>query len=269
MLRAVLQLAALVSCFPMLARAGYCDHPDWDTVFADEFSGDTLNASTWTMLGNTVPNDSSCRSAMCLFENVRVEGGALVLTALRQQRGWANFTTGAVNSKDKVFFQATRAKPFRLCVSGRLPGGGGTGAGLWPAFWMMPNDKSCWPDHGEQDIMEMINGDGVSHATYHVSEVGAPPCSYKDTSEGGSAPIKNFDTEYHEYAIERTLDTLAFVYDGVTVYNSSGGPRRVLDVPWYVILNFAIGGPWPKPVNDSTVFPAETRVDYVRASIPK
>ena len=148
MLRAV-KLAALAACLPALARAaGFCDQPGWDTIFADEFTGDALNASTWSMLGNTVPHDSSCRDAMCLFENVRVEGGALVLTALRQRRGWANYTTGAVNSKGKVFFQATRAKPFRLCVSGRLPGAGGTGAGLWPAFWMMPNDDSCWPDHG-------------------------------------------------------------------------------------------------------------------------
>ena len=117
--------------------------------------------------------------------------------------------------------------------------------------------------------MEMINGDGIVHGTYHVSEAGDPACKYKDTSEGGSGPIPNFDTEFHEYAIERTLDTLAFVYDGVTIYNSTGGPRRVLDVPWYVILNFAVGGPWPKPVNASTVFPAETRVDYVRVSTPK
>ena len=160
MQRAALRLAALAACLPPLARAGYCDHPDWAPIFADEFEGDALNASTWSMLGNTGPNDSSCRSAMCLFENVRVEGGALVLTALRQQRGWANFTTGAVNSKGKVAFQATRAKPFRLCVSGRLPGGGGTGAGLWPAVWMMPNDDSCWPDHGGECGGQRARGGG-------------------------------------------------------------------------------------------------------------
>ena len=38
------------------------------------------------------------------------------------------------------------------------------------------------------------------------------------------------------------------------------GPRR------YVILNFAIGGPWPAPPDASTVFPVETLVDYVRVS---
>ncbi len=176
----------------------------------------------------------------------------------------------------------------------------------------MPNDNSCWPDHGEQDIFEMvcnvtqanvhrcalpslcdcakvhpcryyiplpthptlpptnpqINGDGVAHATYHVSNISDPSCKKHDTSEGGSRYIPGFNTGFHEYAIERHTDSLAFVYDGVVVYNSTGGPRRVLDVPWYLILNFAIGGPWPKPVNSSTIFPSVTAVDYVRVALP-
>ena len=115
----------------------------------------------------------------------------------------------------------------------------------------------------------MINGDGVAHATYHVANSSYPSCKFHDTSEGGSRPIAGWDTAFHEYAIERTVDSLAFVYDGAVVYNSTQGRLRVLDVPWYAILNFAVGGPWPKPVDGSTVFPAETKVDYVRVSIPK
>lgn len=41
------------------------------------------------------------------------------------------------------------------------------GQGLWPAHWMMPNDASCDPDEGEMDILEMIDGDGIAHGTYH------------------------------------------------------------------------------------------------------
>ena len=51
----------------------------------------------------------------------------------------------------------------------------------------------------------------------------------------------------------------------LTLDNASG-KLPVHNVPWYVILNFAVGGPWPHPPNASTVFPVETLVDYVRVS---
>ena len=146
----------LASSLP-LAFGGFCDAPGWSLSFADEFSGSSLNESNWSILNGTSENDSSCRDAMCLTDNVALENGALLLTARKENSGWAKYTTGAVNSKDKRFFQATHAQPFRLCVSGKVPGGNGVGAGLWPALWMMPNDKSCWPDHGEQDIFEMVS----------------------------------------------------------------------------------------------------------------
>ena len=43
----------------------------------------------------------------------------------------------------------------------------GAAQGIWPAHWMMPDVEACWPDLGEMDILEMINGDGRVHATYH------------------------------------------------------------------------------------------------------
>ena len=73
---------------------------------------------------------------MCLTSNVAVSGGKLILTARREQSGWAKFTTGAVNSRDKRFFAATQDKPIRMCIAGSLPGSVATGKGLWPAFWL-------------------------------------------------------------------------------------------------------------------------------------
>jgi hypothetical protein len=120
--------------------------------------------------------------------------------------------------------------------------------------------------------MEQINGEGPVFATYHVSPANATkPCTSgpKQQSEGSSRLVDGFNTGFHEYAMERGTDFFAFVYDGVTLFNSSGAESKGLpvhDVPWYLILNFAIGGPWPKPVNAQTVFPAVTKVDYVRVS---
>jgi len=132
---------------------------------------------------------------------------------------------------------------------------------------MMPNDDSCWPSHGEMDILEEINGDGVAHATYHKNTT-SPGCG-KDSAGTASMKISTMHTEFHEYSVERSLSSLLFVYDGVVVYNSTVNSLDVLPgIPWYLILNFAIGGPWPKPVNSSTIFPSSVFVDYVRVSKP-
>jgi beta-glucanase (GH16 family) len=36
------------------------------------------------------------------------------------------------------------------------------------------------------------------------------------------------------------------------------------DQPFYIILNVAVGGNWPGNPDESSVFPQEMRVDYVR-----
>jgi hypothetical protein len=115
--------------------------------------------------------------------------------------------------------------------------------------------------------MEQINGEPRVYATYHTSPAG-PACKFVDKSEGGSLELPNFNA-FNEYAVEVRGDgTFAFVYNGAVVhaYNKSLGlPTHV--VPWYLILNFAIGGPWPKPPNAATVFPAVVSVDYVRVAV--
>lgn len=223
----------LVSLAVRGASGGFCEEAGWETVFLDDFSGSQLNMTSWTVRDLSTFDDSFCREAMCVAENVAVRNGALVLTAKSEKRGWANFTTGAVSTQNKAFWQATHDKPFRLCVSGLLPGGKGTGSGLWPAFWMMPNDHSCWPTHGEQDILEMINGDGLAHATYHYSR--NHTCG-EDNSLTAERAFPDFDENFHEYAIERRVDSLLFVYDGVVVLNSTRGNLPVVDVPWYLCV---------------------------------
>ena len=117
----------------------------------------------------------SCRHARCAEDDVYIEDGALVLRSQHRSScfsggsgpGCFNYSTGAVTTQNKMTVSAHPG--FRLCVSAKLPGGGGgkKGQGIWPAHWMMPNDESCDPDEGELDILEMIDGDGYAHSTYH------------------------------------------------------------------------------------------------------
>ena len=77
-----------------------------------------------------------------------VEDGHLVLRSnATWENGGQNLTSGAIECVAKVSFGI-----HRVCVSAKLPGGAGGGDGIWPAHWLMPDDKSCWPCHGEIDI---------------------------------------------------------------------------------------------------------------------
>lgn len=155
----------------------------------------------------------------------------------------------------------------------------------------------CWPDTGEADILEMINGDGFAHGTYHwTAGYPARRCAYPAGHESFTAQlaIPDWDTTFHEYAIERGPTYIAYVYDGVVIVNQTGtaagpppanasaaaaagndagapvpspappGKPLYWDVPFYVILNTAIGGPWPGNATDETAFPVEHVIDYVR-----
>lgn len=144
----------------------------------------------------------SCRHARCAEDDAYIEDGALVLRSQRRPScfsggsapGCFNYSTGAVTTQNKMTVSAHPG--FRLCVSAKLPGGGGgkRGQGIWPAHWMMPNDESCDPDEGEIDILEMIDGDGYAHSTYHWQT---------------SWPAKNC-----RYVGERTwLSMLAMIYN--------------------------------------------------------
>jgi len=130
-------------------------------VWKDEFDMNSLDNANWSM--DLEGGDSMVRDSQGTADNVWVEDGNLVLQTKKETTGEYNYTSGAVFSKGKVSFQG----PARVCVRAKLPGGEGGGNGIWPAHWLMPDNDACWPSNGEIDIMEMVNGDGDLHGTYH------------------------------------------------------------------------------------------------------
>ena len=244
----------------------FCDVEGWRERFNEEFN--TLDSTIWTK-DVRGPGDSRTRDAAAVAQNAYVENGTLVIKSDGVWDGarWQNYTSGAVSSQHKLSFRGKT----RVCIKAKLPGGGGEGkgTGIWPAHWLMPDDQSCWPCHGEIDIMEMINGDGTLHGTYHWcvnSTCGDGP---EHLSHGGSTPMPaDWATAFHEYAVEYDGQTsVAFAVDGVEyVRTTTKIEKRALfwDTPYYIILNTAVGGPWPKPPTASTVFPTNHIVDSVR-----
>jgi beta-glucanase (GH16 family) len=50
----------------------------------------------------------------------------------------------------------------------------------------------------------------------------------------------------------------------VTLDQIPAGTQWVFDHPFFIILNLAVGGSWPGFADDTTVFPQQLKVDYVR-----
>jgi beta-glucanase (GH16 family) len=126
----------------------FCDAAGWSMVFSDDFSGSALNTSSWTVdLG---AGDSRVRNSQGTADNVYLENGALVLRSKREKAGKWNYTSGAVQTMGKASWK--HAGGTRACVLAKLPGGQGEvplSQGVWPAHWMMPDNKACWPSNGE------------------------------------------------------------------------------------------------------------------------
>lgn len=137
---------------PNATVPSFCGASGWQQVWADEFDGDTLDNSSWTI--DLTSGDSRVRDSQGTAGNVIVKDGKLTLRSQQEQNPskW-NYTSAAIKSQDKRFWGG-KGQVTRACVRAKLPGGeGGGGQGIWPAHWMMPNTKACWPSNGEIDIM--------------------------------------------------------------------------------------------------------------------
>jgi beta-glucanase (GH16 family) len=135
------------------------------------------------------------------------------------------------------------------------------GKGLWPAFWMLGTniDQVSWPRCGEIDVMEHINNNPKINGTAHWDNVG-------HNYMGGV--IDADVTEFHNYTV--IWDSLAIkwymdetLYFQLNIANGVNGTEE-FQLPFYLLLNLAVGGNWPGYPDATTVFPAEMAVDYVR-----
>ena len=232
----------------------------YNLVFSDEFDGTTLDLSKWNIQSGYAANQEK-EYYTAGGNNIRLENGNLVITGKKEQAvPDRNYSSGRINSQGKGYVKYGKIEA-RISVP--------SGAGTWPAFWMMPqtNVYGGWPKSGEIDIMEHIGSDPrmTSHAVHTANKNGSLGNNwfnrqYKDSMEN----------KFHVYSVIWGPDDMKFYIDNVksvTLYRNftedyKGWP---FDQPFYVILNLALGGTMGGAINDA-IFdsPLEMKVDYVR-----
>lgn len=140
--------------------------------------------------------------------------------------------------------------------------------GLWPAFWMMPQNSEYgnWPASGEIDIMENAPstcGNHVAFSTLHAQGHYAG----NGAGIGKKSFGEDFNKKFHKFGILWEENKITCFYDGESVgsYTNDGtGPDNwPYDKEFYFILNLAVGGNLGGQGYDSAKT-YEFLVDYVR-----
>jgi beta-glucanase (GH16 family) len=234
-------------------------------IWSDEFNGATgsgpdptkwtydLGAGGW---GNDeLENYTDSRdNSLIVADPLATDGLAL---AIRAQNSNGSYTSARIKTQGLFAFQYGRME-----ARARLP----SGAGLWPAFWTLGSNEPTvgWPACGEVDIMEWVP-QTPSEIYGSLHSVGS-----NNLTQGYILPNSAvYSAAYHVFAIDWYPNEIVFSMDGIVYEDQkeSALPSSTawpFTQPFFIILNFAVGGQWPGPPNSSTVFPADYRVDYVR-----
>jgi beta-glucanase (GH16 family) len=82
-------------------------------------------------------------------------------------------------------------------------------------------------------------------------------------------PHGHFSDDFYVFAVEWAPEIIRFYVDDQlyatrTPADLPNGSRWVFDHPFFVVLNLAVGGNLPGRPDNSTVFPQQMLVDYVR-----
>lgn len=240
----------------------------WVLSWSDEFNGTDGSApdpTKWTFdLGGGGWGNNELESYTSRPQNVSIQGGNLVITALKETYTGTdgitrNYTSARLKTQG-LFSQSSGRFEARI----KIP----SGQGLWPAFWMLGNDvgSNGWPTCGEIDVMENV---GYQPATVWGSLHGPGYSGGSALTASTSLASGKLADAFHLYAVEWEGTQIRFYLDGLlyatrTPADLPAASVWVFDHPFFLLLNVAVGGNWPGAPDSTTVFPQQMLVDYVR-----
>ena len=236
----------------------------WELRWRDDFDGPAgtpPNASNWR-----VANKSGLVGNAELHwyhpSNCFLDGaGGLVLESRLEAAQGRPYTSCWVDSARRMNLSTGS----RVEIVARLP----QGQGMWPAHWLLPDrdDAGCWPRGGEIDIMERLNSEMRLHGAVHWANASKAGCwqAVKLSAGGWSGALRSDPSSaFRTFAMEWSdvSDRIVFFYEGLQFANADRVSQRFPQLPFYLILNTAIGG-WPGSPNASTVWPQRHVIDRV------
>lgn len=241
-------------------------YPGYTMVWADEFEGDAIDTTNWNFQVLEAGHfNAEWQRYTNSDKNAFIEDGKLVIRAIHESdvHGMDQYTSARLNTANKQSW-----KYGKILARMKLP----YGNGLWPAFWMLGANidenggDTHWPQAGEIDILELYGSvdAGVVEANIHYAD------SLDSYAKMGAIPYKleegTFADDYHIFELDWDADSIAWLVDGEqyasTAITSAGMEEFHMD--FFILLNVAVGGRAAGEADDSTPFPQNMYVDWLR-----
>lgn len=218
---------------------------NWKTNFG--YAGDGLNSFTLPRNGEQqiyTSADFKGTSGGPLGLNPYIfNDGVLSLTA-RPVSDWQSSQMWGYKYSSGMIYSEYEQKYGYFEMKAELP----KGQGLWPAFWLLGEQNR------EIDVLEGLGSD--TKVAYNALHSNAVPAI-------GNPSFNPYPDGFHTYGVMWTPETITFYVDGTPVWKTA--TPHDMDQPLRIIANLAVGGNWPGSPDGSTPWPAELKIDYIRA----
>jgi beta-glucanase (GH16 family) len=263
---------------------GYCVSPGGSRlartlVMDEQFDASTLDGTAFDYETGTLLRNDEAQAYTDREQNVHLEDGQLVLTALAEPFNAASFTSGSVTTSGKRAFTFGRIEA-RIQVP--------LGRGCSSAFWLLPEDpapavNSCdaagscylgtWPAWGDVTIanIQSRTPDRVlTSLNYGVWDDTVTGVRHGEVTS--FVALRETTDGWHVFALEWGPERMDWIVDDEVLattdlalpdlYLPQG--EHPFHQPFHLKLNLALGGLDHAPVADD--YPQELRVDWVRVT---
>lgn len=264
-------LVAIGSCIENAEIAVECDpctsplsYEGFNTVFTEEFNTMDLGEKWNFVEGDGCPEECGWGLSEELEyyseNNIEFKEGSMVITAKKEKKGQSNYTSGNITTLNNFSFTYGRVD-----VRAKLP----KGQGIWPAVWLLGDNikEAKWPIPGHISIAEMRGGESKGRDDTIIGKLiwGVPN---KVESRTEIATLKNgiFNDKFHVFSVIWEPSKIQWllndkVYFEQKIDASSNGTFNKL---FHLNIKLAVGGNFPGNPDDSTIFPQQMNIDYIR-----
>jgi beta-glucanase (GH16 family) len=245
---------------------------DFQLVFADEFNGDSLDASKWNTSMTWGQEVEVINGEQQYFVDIlnnpdfgydpfKFNGSTMTIEAIQTPAGLSEaalgqpFLSGTLSSHDKFGFTYGYAE-------GRIKAGGVSGQ--LTSFYLL---RRWAAEHSpEIDIVEYLGenpfGDEDAFQTYHFHDV-----VHGTTRSSPTMAVKKdaglFADEFHTYGVLWEPSLVIWYIDGQEVKRLSG--PQISRQSMNIVFQQVTGSEWaPFPTSDPAAYPLSIEVDYIR-----